>query len=187
MDLQNLIGNKNTTRIILFFLEQPTLQIYQAELQQKLKLAKATMIKWLKLLTQQNILLLKQYGRTKVYYLNRENPIVKQIKILNNITKSKPITELAEQQKITAYLYGSCSRGEDTEQSDIDILLIGEIATEKIIREIREISEKIGKNVKIQAFTPKEWVQMAEKDPAFYERVEKDKIKLNLNEHSRLH
>lgn len=38
--------------------------------------------------------------------------------------------------------------------------------------------KKINKGIRVKIFSKQEWSLMAKKDPAFYERVEKDKVKL---------
>jgi len=70
------------------------------------------------------------------------------------------------------YLYGSEARGEGLEDSDLDILVIGR--ERAVINKI----EAIDKRVKVSFFTPLEWAKIARDDPAFYERVERDKIRL---------
>lgn len=176
-DLKELFGEKNFVKLLFFFLENPTTEFVQRELRNKLKLTKTTLIKWLSLLEKKE-LILKSQKFPKTYVLNRKKGIVKQIKILNNILKLRQIKELSEKYDIEAYLYGSAARGEDVEDSDIDLLLIGKIKKEDIIQEINRLSEKTGKKIKIQIFSPIQWSEMAEKDKAFYERAEKDKIDL---------
>jgi predicted nucleotidyltransferase len=70
------------------------------------------------------------------------------------------------------YLYGSASRGEDVEGSDVDILVIGK--ERAIVERVRVIDGRI----KASFFSPLEWAKVAREDPAFYERVEKDRIRL---------
>ncbi len=110
-----------------------------------------------------------------LYKLNTESPIVKQFKILLNITKIFPL--IAKVKGVQIYLYGSMARGEDLEDSDIDLLIIGK-TSEDILTTIRKIESELGKRVKASFYSEVEWSKMARKDPAFYERVEKDKIRL---------
>ena len=50
------------------------------------------------------------------------------------------------------------------------------IKKEDIIADIGKASEKIKRQIKAEIFSYLEWSQVAKKDRAFYERVEKDKI-----------
>ncbi len=176
--LDELLGKRIAMKTLFFFLANPTTKFSQVELRKRIKLAKATATKWLKEMEKYNLIGVEKIGLTKLYGLNRENPIVKQLKILNNLLSLQGIKNLASKVGVGAYLYGSGARGEDVEDSDIDVVIIGKIRREQIIQDINKISTKLRRKVKIEIFSQMEWSQLAKKDPAFYERVEKDKIEL---------
>ena len=178
VQLIELLENRNAVRILMFFLRKPTMQTYQQNIRKEVKLAKATLIKWLKYLEKINMLNVLKYGRTKVYSLNRENILIKHLKIMDNLALISEIKKILNMHNLEAYLYGSAARGEDTEDSDIDLLIIGKIKKEEIIQEISRVSESIKRPIKFEIFSNMEWSRMAKKDRAFYERVEKDKISL---------
>ncbi|MEW6222409.1 MAG: nucleotidyltransferase domain-containing protein [Candidatus Hadarchaeota archaeon] len=96
---------------------------------------------------------------------------MKQLKILSVVSELLPKLKRHEGRG-EIYLYGSAARGEGFEDSDLDILVVG--------RERDVISEigKIDKRIKVSFFTPLEWAKVAREDPAFYERVLQDKIRL---------
>lgn len=173
--LNELFGKKNFVKLLFFFLEHPTTEFVQKELRGKLKLTKTTLIKWLNLLEKKR-LILKSQKFPKIYVLNKGKGIIKQLKSLNNILKLEQIKEISEKYNIKIYLYGSSARGEDVEDSDIDLLIIGKVKKEDIIQDINRFSEKIKRRIKVNIFSPLQWSATAEKDKAFYERVEKDKI-----------
>ncbi|MFH1064996.1 MAG: nucleotidyltransferase domain-containing protein [Nanoarchaeota archaeon] len=178
IQLIELIGNKKLASLLVFFLRHPTMKAHQQDIKKEVKIAKATLIKWLNMLAKQGLIGFAQYGRTKIYSLNRENVIIKRLKMLDNILLILGIKAVAEKHNSIAYLYGSAARGEDVEDSDIDILLLGKVKKEDIIRDINKIAGQIKRNINVQVFSPLEWAQMANKDKAFYERVEKDKAEL---------
>ena len=176
VQLIELFGDRNLVKILNFFLRNPTIQIYQKDLRKKTKLAKVTSIKWLKVLTKYELLNLKSFGAAKVYSLNRGNYIVKRIKVLDTILLLTELKDTSKKYNIEIYLYGSCARGEDAEESDVDLLIIGKIKREEIIKDIIKLSDKTKRKIKFQIFSSLQWSEMAKKDKAFYERVEKDKI-----------
>ena len=178
VQLIELLGNKKLLSLLVFFLRHPTKKAHQNDIKKEVKIAKATLIKWLNMLAKQGMIEFTEYGRTKVYSLNRGNTIIRRLKMLDNLLLLSGMKAIAEKHNSIVYLYGSAARGEDAEDSDIDILLIGKVNREDIIRDINRISEKIQRNINVQIFSPLEWAQMAKKDAAFYERVEKDKAEL---------
>lgn len=166
-----VFGNRICWRVLRFFLSNPVREFYEKEIQGKVAAARASVRKWLRALEDFGFISVTRRGRLKLYKLNRENPIVKQLKILSTMSWLVPKFEAFRGQG-ELYFYGSASRGEDFEDSDIDILVIGK--DRAIIGKIRAIDGRI----KVSFFTPLEWAKMARGDPAFYERVEKDKIRL---------
>ena len=173
-----LFGNKSLVKTLVFFLRNPSLQIHQQGLRKKIKIAKATSIWVMGFLVKNNLLKETSFGRTRIYSLNRENPLVKQIKLMDNLALLSEIKKILLDYDLRIYVYGSVARGEDVENSDVDILIVGKLKKSDIIQKINKISENMGKKIKIEVFSQLEWAQMAKKDPAFYERVEKDKIEL---------
>lgn len=165
-------------KIILFFLNNPTSQFSQTELRKRIKLAKATATKWLKYLEDCKLIIVEKVGLTKLYRLKREVTVIKHLKILYTLSIIAEIREIASKLDCKAYLYGSAARGEDVENSDIDILFIGKANKEQIIQKVNKLASSIKKQIKIELFSKLEWSQMARKDPAFYERAEKDKIEI---------
>jgi len=172
----NELGNKNLLQLLQFFSMNPTQDFSYTSIRKKTKLAKATLAKWLSFLSSSNLIKMKRVGTTKLYSLNRDAIIIKYFKILNNIASLKILEETARKFDCDIYLYGSLSRGEDVENSDVDLLVIGEANEPDIVKEIKS---KINRETKIQIFSRMEWSQLERRDRAFYERVERDKIKLN--------
>src|SRR3989344_341794 len=174
--INELLGNKNLINILSFLIESDE-ELSQTKIRNKIKMSKATLIKWLKYLEKDNFVSIKIEGVSKLYKLNKENTILKQFKILNNIIKIQELTNLIKN-NINIYLYGSCARGEDSKESDIDLLIIGNIKRHEIIEEINKLSKKLNKKITLQIFSELEWANLDKKDRAFYERVEKDKIEI---------
>lgn len=169
--LDRIFGNRVCWRVLKFFLSSPTGEFYEREIQQKVAVARASVRKWLYALEQLGIISTARRGRLKLHRLNRENPLVKQLKVLSTISELLPKIE-QHRGEGEIYLYGSAARGEGLEDSDLDILVIGR--ERKVIGKLKAIDERI----KVSFFTPLEWAKMAGEDPAFYERVERDKIRL---------
>ena len=174
--INELLGNKNLINILSFLIESDE-ELSQTKIRNKIKMSKATLIKWLKYLEKNNFVNIKIEGVSKLYKLNKENTILKQFKILNNIIKIQELNNLIKN-NIKIYLYGSCARGEDSKESDVDLLIIGNIKRHEIIEEINKLSKKLNKKITLQIFSELEWANLEKKDKAFYERVEKDKIEI---------
>lgn len=162
----------------MFFSAHPSSRYTYTELRRKTNLAKATLSKWLSYLRKEQFLEERLVGIQKLYALNINSMIVKQLRVLTTLASLDFFFHLSDQYSFQAYLYGSAARGEDVETSDIDILIIGKVKKEEIMPEIQKQSAKFKKPIRIQIFTSLEWANMVHNDQPFFERVETDKILL---------
>jgi predicted nucleotidyltransferase len=166
-----LLSKKSISKVLFYFLANPSDEYYASQLQKKLKLAKNSILDALEALEKNKILNIREIGRIKQYRLNSDKPIVKQLKILQNIDKLRPTMKKLRDHELEVYLYGSCARGENKEKSDFDILILGNK---------HENIAGIISNERINPLqlTFLEYSNLVRKDKPFYERIEKDKIRL---------
>ncbi len=160
-------------KLLNWFLGHPTAEVFEREAKEKARVSAGAANSGLAALAKGGFLLMERAGRMKFFRLNRENPRIKQMKITH--TLSRPVMEKLEKLRgpqARVFLYGSAARGEDVEESDIDILVVGEASLAALRKAVPD------KKVKFSLFTAREWADMRKKDPAFYERVEKDKKEL---------
>lgn len=175
IQLFELFNKKSAMKILVFFIDNPSGEFYETEIRKKLRIAKASSIKWLKEMVNCEFLSTRTKGRIIFYRLKSDNVLIKELKRLKLV--SSLIPELKEIRGVEIYLYGSGARGEDREESDVDLLVIGK-KSDELIEVIGRLEKKLNRRVKISSFSQLEWSKMYRKDPAFYERVEKDKIRL---------
>jgi len=173
--LFELLTKKTAMKILEFFMDNPSKEFYDSEIIKKLKISKASSIKWLRIMTEYGYLSRRTSGRMILYRFKTDNILMKELKRLKLVSFLVP--EFKKINEVEVYLYGSGARGEDNEESDVDLLVIGKTSDE-LIGLIGNIEKKLNRRVKISSFSQLEWSKMSRKDPAFYERVEKDKVRL---------
>ena len=117
----------NTLKI---FLENPTKEFSVREVARILKISPATASNRLREFAKRSVLIERKERMLKLYKANVESDLYKDIKIFYNIRKLKESGLIDELNKFylkpTIVLFGSYSKGLDTETSDIDILVISE-------------------------------------------------------------
>jgi len=124
-----MIEKSTTQRVLAVFFENPSREFHLRELSRLLKLSMPTIISTTDKLAKER-LIIKEKGKviTKVT-ANRDNINFARCKRLHNlelIYNSSLINHLSESynQPKTIILFGSFSRGEDIEKSDIDVAVI---------------------------------------------------------------
>jgi len=177
---ERLIMDKNLLRLQYFFASNPTQKFTHAQIRKLIKLSKITATKWINRLIEFGFIKYERVGRTYLFYTNLEDAVVRQAKIFFNVELLYDAAkELAKRFECEIYLFGSASRGEDIEKSDIDILIIGDkVPQSAAMLEFAKVEKELERKIAFQIFTKLEWAQASRKDKPFYERVEKDMIKL---------
>ncbi len=174
--LDDILGNASRYKVLKLFLKNPKKEFYATQVRKKTGLSKTTTGKRLRELREQEIIKLREEANAKFYRLKKENPFVKQMKILISLANILPAFQEFKEE---AYIYGSVARGEDTEKSDLDLLVITEKEETKIIQEINHISKEIERKINPIIFTPIGYSKLPDKDKALYRRIERDKIKIS--------
>ncbi len=127
--------------------------------------------KALKKLYHMDLVMKQKSGRNLYFNINNENPSIKYFKIFINIQEVNEIIKSFSYEYNKIILYGSCSTGEDTLDSDIDLFIITEN-----VKEIKGFLKNIlitGRQLKTVIMFPHEFINLKEKDRAFYSEVKK--------------
>jgi len=129
----------------------------------QLRLSKGLISKYFQILLKQKILK-KEKGKLYV----SETPSVRAIKILLNV-KSIDARIFGKYPFVTAAgLYGSCARGENNEQSDVDLWIrIKDVEETKAASLTAEIGKKV-KNSKLLLLSDKKFEKIRKEDTMFY-------------------
>ena len=85
-----------------------------------------------------------------------------------------------------AFIYGSVARNEETEKSDIDIFVVGEIEEDELHGLVLDMEKGIGREVNYTLMTKKEFKERKNRGEPFLRRVMREKklvLKGNLDVH----
>ncbi|MDD5182515.1 MAG: nucleotidyltransferase domain-containing protein [Candidatus Nanoarchaeia archaeon] len=163
--------------ILLWLIGLNREEIYVSELSKELKMSKSTVIKWLEELTKWELVTERKRGNMHYYRINGENPIIKQFKILQSVSELTPLMKslkgMAE-----VYLFGSSARGEDRPDSDYDILVVTKLNSNEVFKKLKNEDRLKNRKISLLIVKPFEYADMAKHDPALYQRIEIDKIRL---------
>jgi predicted nucleotidyltransferase len=112
----------------------------------------------------------RKAGRNVYYGINQDHPAVQHFKIFANIMDLNETIRALKENSRKIVLFGSCSTGEDTMESDIDLMVISED-----LSGAREILKKARTDRKLRpiVISPRELLMLKEKDPAFYGEINK--------------
>jgi predicted nucleotidyltransferase len=135
---------------------------YLSELATHLGTSPSSLQRELDSLTKGGVLTRKEDGRRTYYKAKVESPVFESLRgLLSKTAGLIPAlqSELARfRDKIAwAAVFGSFARGEETPESDIDILLVGDAATPDLLPTLRRIEQRFGREVNLVRYSEKEF------------------------------
>ncbi len=177
-EVSDILGSKNCLAIARQFLFRPGDEKYQGEVVRSSGLSYVTATRCLNLLVSQGLLKETWRGGLKMYTLNVGSPVVRQLKILLNVSVIYNAVKDLAGPGFELYLYGSMARGEDAEMSDADLLIIGAIDEETLAQVVRRIGDATGRDVRPLIKTRVEYAELPRTNSAFYENLTCDRIRI---------
>ncbi|CAJ35119.1 nucleotidyltransferase domain-containing protein [Methanocella arvoryzae] len=176
--IEEIISSKNCMHIIRQFLYRPDIEKYQAEVVKDSGLSYVTATRCLNTLVLGDFLHESWKGGLKIYKLKSDSPVVKHLKKFFNVAAVYEAVKHFSGQGFELYLYGSAARGEDTEDSDIDIIIIGKIDNRALVEISDGIARDMNRRVNPMVKTPIEFADLSRTNTAFYESIIRDRIRI---------
>ena len=177
-ELPDVLGSKHCISILRRFLFRPGDEKYQSEVVKDSGLSYVTTTRCLNMLVGQGLLKDSWFGGLRMYALNAGSPVVRQMKVLLNVDALYDAVKDFAGQGFELYVYGSTARGEDTEASDIDLLVLGTIDQETLSKMVRRVESATRREARPLVRSRVEYAEMSRTDSAFYENVTCDRIRI---------
>ena len=168
--MEELFFKTNLQKILKYMTEKPGKEFLSKEIQIAAKVSKAGANFALNDLVKNGLINREQKGKSYLYSIKDENPTVKQLKVFSTILYLTPLFEKIREKANKVILYGSAGRGENTEDSDIDLFIVTNFT-----EEIERLLQKTNFHKKVQAIfrTPLKYIEMEKTDASFFREVER--------------
>lgn len=178
--LKSLIGSKTRQVLLSTFFNAPEKEYYTRQLASMHGMSVGTIHRELKNLIASEIFTVRNVGNIKLFSLNRKNPIYEELK--NIIYKTEGIVKFVKNaiSKVNgirvAFIYGSFAKGDERQDSDIDIFLIGDdIDEDALVISISNLEKKLFKEINYTRYTESEYKKEKKKKNSFILEVIKAK------------
>ncbi len=185
--MYNLFGSKTRTKLITKLMMEPDRQFYIREISRETNIPYSMVYKELDNLEQLGLIKSQKKGKITLLSVNKETTYYRDLRSLIMKTTGISSTIQAQLRKHTdiEYLlvFGSVASGEDTQESDIDLMVIGDIPEIELIEEAREIEKKVGRELNYIHWTRDEFEKkIKEKNHILIDVAEKPIIMLRGSE-----
>ena len=111
-------------QILTFLARNPDKQFYIREIAKNMNKSVGGTHKTLKSLNEMGFIKENKSGKNIYYQINQKNPSIKNFKIFITINELTPLVNKLKDISEKIILFGSCATGEDTSESDIDLLVL---------------------------------------------------------------
>jgi predicted nucleotidyltransferase len=158
--------DKADWKVLALIADNPYRKFYIREIAKTLLISPSSAKKAADALRDLDLTREEKIGNLRILSGNMEERLLKQIKIARNVDFIKPLLGKLEP-STSIVLYGSFARGENDQQSDIDLLLISNKKGSFALHEYR------GFRLQIIKLTPVQWSKVRKYNHAFTEEVKK--------------
>ena len=167
---------KTRQGILAATLVQPEKAWYASELAQRLGVPSSSLQRELQDLTEAGILKTHKQGRMVYYQANRESPVFPDLRGL--LLKTAGLVDVLAQalkpvasKVTTAFVYGSIASGSEATDSDIDLMVVGEVSPQDLALPLRRARETLGREINPTVYTPAEFGRKRAANDHFLKQV----------------
>jgi len=155
--------------------------LHMREIERRSGLSIGTIQQEIKKLLRLNLIIKRKDGNRIYYQANKEHPLYPEIR--NLVLKTAGLVDFfrkaLEANPIIrfAFVFGSLARHEERDKSDVDLMVIGDIAMRQLTGLLSGVSTKIGREINLYILTTREFLKRkSTKDHFLIQVLESPKI-----------
>jgi predicted nucleotidyltransferase len=163
--LERLLTSKSRVKILELLLLNPAGEFHLREISRRTRVSPPYVRRELANLSALGLVLKRSQGNLTLFRLNKDSPIAEELKRIFLKTESlgRFIRDnLKELGNIRfALVYGSFAKGEESERSDVDLLIVGDVDERRMLGVVEHVEECLGREVNYVAWTEAEFEEKA--------------------------
>lgn len=173
--LKRLFSSRVRVRLLTLFLLRPELRNHIRALASEVGAQYNAVWKELKNLEQAGLLKSETSAGRKIYGLNPQFPLIPELR--NIFLKTVGAGDLVNQTLVEfdgivkAFIFGSFVEGEPDAESDLDLMIIGDIDVSRLAPAVRKMEEILAREVNYILFTTSDWESRIEEGDPFVMNV----------------
>ena len=168
----NILYNKNSLLVLAYISKNVFEENTATSIARNLNLAVSSVHFILKVFETNGLVKTRTIGKSIIYETDKQNPIFKTFRTFDNISNILPMIEQIKLLSRKIILFGSCSRGEDTINSDIDLFVLTDTGNKGKINNIID-DTKCERQINPVIVDTVEFMQLEKEDKTFYNEINK--------------
>jgi len=166
--LNDILYSTSVQKVLNFLLSHPEERFYDREISRLTNVGKAATNYSLHTLMDAGLVEREKKGRMHFYYVILDDPIIRQLKITQNLVYIRPLVERLKQVSLKIILYGSSAIGTNHTESDIDLFVLSR-TPEKAKGLIYKSSFR--ERIQYVVNSPQDFVRLKKENPAFHKQA----------------
>lgn len=148
--LEKLFTSKTRTSILKELIFNPNRDFHLRELSRKINITPIYVKKELQNLKELNLVLESKKANLNLFKINKNSPLFSELK--NIFFKTEFLSEIIRKsiKKLEidfAFIYGSFAKGVESEESDVDLFVVGSVNEDELVKIVQRIEKKVGREV----------------------------------------
>ena len=172
----NLLFGKTRRAVFSVLFETPQRACYLRELARMTGVSPGTLQQELQQLVQAELVVRRQDGNRVTYTANAAHPVFAELQGLIRKTCGMPAQLQSILQPLAdrlhyASIYGSLAKGTARADSDIDLIVVGDITLGEVLERVEPLEQTLGREVNARVFTRQEFQTRMDNADPFLTRV----------------
>jgi predicted nucleotidyltransferase len=163
--IDKLFGSKTRVKLLCKLLLGPKKSYYLRELARELGVSYGALYREVENLADIGVVKRERVGKVTLLSVNERLPYIRDLRAL--LVKTAGVADVLKEtlEKFPAVkyavIYGSFASGEATEESDVDVLIVGSLSEEELARELARAEEELGREVNYILWSEEEFAKRA--------------------------
>ena len=172
--LEHILSSRSRAEVFRLLFGLRDQELHVREIERRSGLAIGTVRHELKKLEGLDLVIARRDGNRLYYRANRLHPLHREIHnlVLKTVGMVDALKEKLPEKGIRlAFVFGSVARGEENAESDVDLLVVGDVGLRSLVRSLSGISDDIGREVNPHILSAKAFADRVQKREYFITRV----------------
>lgn len=173
MNAEKILFFTNQQKILRFLLNNPGEKFYDRQISMLSGVSRAGANFALRGLAEIGLINKETKGKMNFYYLSADTLLAKELKIVLSLLSINDLVRKTKEECSKIVLYGSAACGENTKDSDIDLLFI---TPEKSKVNAAVLKDRQREKIQPVVMTQNELIKMKTENPVFYKEINEGKV-----------
>lgn len=160
--LAEILSSKMRAEIFRLLFGVSSQPLHMREIERRSAMPSGSVVQELRKLLRLGLVTSHRDGNRVCYEANKASPLYNEIRGL--VRKTSGLADvlsdaLTDDRIELAFVFGSVARGEEKAESDVDLMVIGDVGLRKITGLLSGVAERLGREINPHAFTRQEFVK----------------------------